>query len=37
MGEIKKIQKLKKVWELTLGPVKNGMILNCAVDPTGVK
>jgi D-glycero-alpha-D-manno-heptose-7-phosphate kinase len=37
MGEIIKIQKLKKVWELTLGPVKNGMILNCAVDPTGVK
>jgi D-glycero-alpha-D-manno-heptose-7-phosphate kinase len=37
LGEIKKIQKLKKVWERTLGPVKNGMILDCAIDPKGVK
>ncbi len=37
LGEIEKIRKLKKVWERTLGPVKNGRILDCAVDPTGVK
>ena len=37
LGEIERIRKLKKRWEQTLEPVKHGRILNCAVDPTGVK
>jgi D-glycero-alpha-D-manno-heptose-7-phosphate kinase len=37
LGRIEKIRKLKKIWKLTLGPVKHGRILDCAVDPTGVK
>jgi D-glycero-alpha-D-manno-heptose-7-phosphate kinase len=37
LGEMEKIRNLKKVWEQTLGPIKNGRILDCAIDPTGVK
>ena len=37
LGDIEKIRVLRKIWELTLVPVKNGKILDCAVDPMGVK
>lgn len=37
LGAVKKIRELKKIWKLTLDPVKNGKILDCAVDPMGVK
>ena len=37
LGDVEKIRELRKVWELTLDPVKDGRILDCAIDPTGVK
>jgi D-glycero-alpha-D-manno-heptose-7-phosphate kinase len=37
LGDMEKIRKLKKIWELTLGSVEHGKILDCAIDPTGVK
>jgi len=37
LGGIEQIEKLKKVWERTLRPVRHGKILDCAIDPTGVK
>lgn len=37
LGQVEKIRELRKIWELTLDSVKNGGILDCAIDPTGVK
>ena len=37
LGDVEKITELRKIWKRTLDPVKNGMILDCAVDPMGVK
>jgi len=37
LGRIKDIQKLKKLWEDTLAPIKGAKILDCKVDSTGVR
>jgi D-glycero-alpha-D-manno-heptose-7-phosphate kinase len=37
LGAVEKIRELREIWKLTLDPVKNGRILDCAVDPTGVE
>jgi D-glycero-alpha-D-manno-heptose-7-phosphate kinase len=37
LGNVEKIRELRKIWKLTLDPVKNGKILDCAIDPMGVK
>jgi D-glycero-alpha-D-manno-heptose-7-phosphate kinase len=37
IGETKDIQQLKKIWEKTLAPVKEARILDCEVDPYGVR
>lgn len=37
IGETGDIQRLKRVWEKTLSPVKEGRILDCEVDPHGVR
>jgi D-glycero-alpha-D-manno-heptose-7-phosphate kinase len=37
IGETGEIQRLKKVWGKTLTPVKEARILDCEVDPHGVR
>jgi D-glycero-alpha-D-manno-heptose-7-phosphate kinase len=37
LGEKKKIQELKNIWRSTLTPIKEARILDCAVDPIGVR
>ena len=37
LGGTRKIRELKKIWEMTLAPVKGAKILDCAVDPVGVR
>ena len=37
LGEKKNIERLRKTWRDTLAPVKGAMILDCAVEPEGVK
>lgn len=36
IGKIKEIQRLKKIWEDTLAPVRGARILDCQVDTRGV-
>lgn len=37
LGEMDRIARLRKTWEMTLAPVRGGRILACAIDPSGVK
>jgi D-glycero-alpha-D-manno-heptose-7-phosphate kinase len=37
IGEKEKLQRLHKIWEETLSPIKKAGILPCAVDPAGVR
>lgn len=37
LGEIEKIKRLRKRWKDTLAPIKGARILDCAVDPVGVR
>ena len=37
LGEIKNIRRLRKRWEETLETVKDARILDCEVDPHGVR
>ncbi|MFH1481817.1 MAG: galactokinase, partial [Pseudomonadota bacterium] len=37
LGEMNKIRKLRELWNKTLAPHKGASILNCAVDPMGVR
>jgi D-glycero-alpha-D-manno-heptose-7-phosphate kinase len=37
LGEIENIRRLTKVWKKTLAPIKGAGVLDCAVDPVGVK
>ena len=37
IGEAKDIQRLKRIWEKTLAPVKEARILDCEVDPHGAR
>jgi len=37
LGEMDRINGLKKIWETTLAPIKDAGILNCAIDSRGVK
>ena len=37
LGEIKNIRRLRKSWEQTLEPVRDARVLDCEVDPHGVR
>jgi len=37
LGEMKDIRHLRKIWMKTLKPVKGAKVLDCEVDPVGVK
>ncbi len=37
LGDLEKIQELRNIWKRTLDPIKNGRILDCDIDPEGVK
>ena len=37
LGEKVKIGELRKIWKQTLAPVKGAKILDCDVDPLGVR
>jgi D-glycero-alpha-D-manno-heptose-7-phosphate kinase len=37
MGEEANIKGLKRLWKITLAPIKDARILDCAVDPLGVR
>ncbi len=37
LGDTKDIQQLKQIWEHTLAPIKGAKILDCKVDPVGVR
>jgi len=37
LGEKKRIQELKNIWRSTLAPIRGAGILDCAVDPRGVR
>jgi D-glycero-alpha-D-manno-heptose-7-phosphate kinase len=37
LGEKKRIEELKTIWRSTLAPVQGAGILDCAVDPRGVR
>ena len=37
LGEKNKIQELKTIWSSTLAPIRGAEILDCAVDPKGVR
>jgi len=37
IGGKKRIQDLKTIWKSTLAPIRDAGILDCAVDPRGVR
>lgn len=37
LGETNRISNLRETWESTLSPIKSAKILDCAVDPLGVR
>jgi len=37
LGEKKRIQELRTIWESTLAPIRGAGILDCAIDPRGVR
>jgi len=37
IGEKKRIKELKSLWRSTLAPIRGAGILDCAVDPGGVR
>jgi D-glycero-alpha-D-manno-heptose-7-phosphate kinase len=37
LGEIENINRLRKTWKDTLAPIRGALVLDCAVDPVGVK
>lgn len=37
LGEIDRIRDLRKTWETTLAPIRGAKILDCAIDPLGVR
>jgi len=37
LGEIDRIRNLSGIWEKTLSPIRGAKILDCAVDPLGVR
>jgi D-glycero-alpha-D-manno-heptose-7-phosphate kinase len=37
LGNIENIKRLRKIWKDTLAPVRGGGVLDCGVDPVGVK
>ncbi len=37
LGEKENIRQLKKTWKETLAPIRGGGVLDCGVDPVGVK
>ena len=37
LGEINRIRDLREIWQKTLSPIKGAKILDCAVDPLGVR
>jgi len=37
LGEMNRIKVLREIWGKTLSPIKGAKILDCAVDPMGVK
>ena len=37
LGEKKRIQELRTIWESTLAPIRGAGILDCRVDPRGVR
>ena len=37
LGEIKRIQELKRIWKSTLAPIRGAGILDCRVDAKGVR
>jgi D-glycero-alpha-D-manno-heptose-7-phosphate kinase len=37
LGEVDRIRDLRKSWEATLAPIRGAKILDCAIDPLGVR
>jgi hypothetical protein len=37
IGETKRLHELKSLWRSTLAPIRGAGILDCAVDPRGVR
>ena len=37
LGEVDKIMDLRRMWNKTLIPVRGGRVLECAIDPYGVR
>ena len=37
LGEVERIRDLRKTWEVTLAPIRGGRLLDCAIDPIGVR
>jgi D-glycero-alpha-D-manno-heptose-7-phosphate kinase len=37
LGEKDRIRELRRMWDKTLAPVRGGRVLECAVDPNGVR
>ena len=37
LGTIDRIRHLKKIWEATLAPIKDARVLDCTIDPMGVR
>ncbi|MDY7036990.1 MAG: galactokinase, partial [Thermodesulfobacteriota bacterium] len=37
MGKKDKIRELRKIWDRTLAPIKDARILDCSIDPSGMK
>jgi D-glycero-alpha-D-manno-heptose-7-phosphate kinase len=37
LGEVDRIRDLRKTWEIALAPIRGAKILDCAIDPLGVR
>jgi D-glycero-alpha-D-manno-heptose-7-phosphate kinase len=37
LGEVDRIRHLREIWEMTLAPIKTARILDCHIDPIGVR
>jgi D-glycero-alpha-D-manno-heptose-7-phosphate kinase len=37
LGEVDRIRDLRKMWEMTLAPIRGGRLLDCTIDPIGVR
>lgn len=37
LGEIDRMRDLRGMWEMTLAPIRGGRLLDCSIDPIGVR